>query len=198
MDGINTATLDILDASIPDEFNKWQGYPDEVRFAHYREEICTDPTHWKRHQPADWAYSLPWAEFRYADVKDGANLKTIITSEQPGIYIFYIRPEKILYQFPQLALYVGISNEGDSKRPLRDRLKDYLPASVANKKRREHIDRMLKLYYGVIWVAYALTDRASTDLEALEKKLHGFIYPRYDRRDFPVDIKTQQKRFGEI
>jgi hypothetical protein len=197
MDGINTATLDILDASIPDEFNKWQGYPDEVRFAHYREEICTDPTHWKRHQPADWAYNLPWAEFRYADVKDGTNLKAIITSEQPGIYIFYIRPEKILYQFPQLALYVGISNEGDSKRPLRDRLKDYLPASVANKKRREHIDRMLKLYYGVIWVAYALTDRASTDLEALEEKLHGFIYPRYDRRDFPVDIKTQQKRFGE-
>jgi hypothetical protein len=57
---------------------------------------------------------------------------------------------------------------------------------------------MLILYYGVIWVAYALTDRPSNELEALEEKLHGFIYPRYDRRDFPIDIKTQQKRFGEI
>jgi hypothetical protein len=198
MGGINTVTLDILDASIPDEFNKWQGLTDEVRFAHYKEIIRTDPTHWKRHQPADWAFNLPWAEFRYADVKDSAILKTIITSTQPGIYIFYIRPEKVLYQFPQLALYVGISNEGNSQRPLRDRLKDYLPSTVASKNRREHIDRMLKLYYGVIWVAYALTDRPSNELEALEEKLHGFIYPRYDRRDFPVDIKTQQKRFGEI
>lgn len=198
MAGINTVTLDILDASIPDEFNKWQGYSDEVRFKHYQETMRTDPTHWKRHCPDDWAFDLPWAEFRYADVKDGANLKQIITSKLPGIYIFYVRPERALYHFPQFALYVGISNERDSKRPLRNRLTDYLPASIAKKKRREHIDRMLKLYYGVLWVAYAVTDRPSNELETLEKKLHGFIYPRYDRRDFPVDIKTQQKRFGEI
>jgi hypothetical protein len=198
MDGINTVTLDILDASIPDEFNKWQAYSDEVRFAHYKEEIRTDPTSWKRHKPDDWAFNLSWAEFRYKDVKDAAILRTIITSTQPGIYIFYIRPDKVLYHFPQFALYVGISNEKNSKRALRERLKDYLPSAVAGKSRREHIDRMLKLYYGVIWVAYALTDRPSAELSALEEKLHGFIYPRYDRRDFPVDIKTQQKRFGEI
>lgn len=198
MDGIKTDTLDILDASIPHVFSEWQAHNDEVRFAHYQETVRTDPTFWVRHRPAEWAFALPWAEFRYADVKDGKALKQVIKSDLPGIYIFYVRPETILHRFPQFALYVGISNERNSKRPLRNRLNDYLPASVAKKKRREHIDRMLKLYYGVLWVAYAVTDRPSIDLETLEMNLHGFLYPRYARRDFPIDIKTQQKRFGEI
>jgi hypothetical protein len=174
MSGITPITLDILDASIPDEFNKWQNHSDEVRFAHYQETIRTDPTHWQRHCPDEWAFNLTWVEFRYADVSDSASLRRVINSESPGIYIFYIRPQRALNGFPRIALYVGISNEGDSQRPLRDRLVDYLPARVANKPRREHIDRMLKLYYGVLWVSYALSQRPSKELEALEMKLHGF------------------------
>src|SRR5580658_10434979 len=65
MSGITPVTLDILDASIPSEFNKWQGYSDEVRFANYKETIRTDPTHWERHRPDDWAFALTWAEFDY-------------------------------------------------------------------------------------------------------------------------------------
>lgn len=198
MSGISAATVDILDASIPDDFNRWLSYPDEVRWPHYRKKFCTDPKLWVRHQPPVWAASLAWAEFRYKDVSDGAHLDRIIASDLPGLYIFYVRPENILYSFPQFALYVGISNESDSGRPLRKRLRDYLPDVIKNKKKRENIDRMLRLYYGVLWVAYALSDRPSADLETLETKLHGFIHPPYDRRDFPVDIKTQHKRFGEI
>lgn len=198
MSGIPTATVDMLDASIPDDFNRWIGFSDEVRWPHYRKDFCTDPVFWKRHEPPTWAFSLTWAEFRYKDIRDAAHLDAIISSDKPGLYIFYVRPDRLIFPFPQFALYVGISNESDSGRPLRKRLRDYLPDVITKKKKRENIDRMLRLYYGVLWVAYALSDRSSTDLELLEEKLHGFIHPPYDRRDFPVDIKTQQKRFGEI
>jgi hypothetical protein len=50
---------------------------------------------------------------------------------------------------------------------------------------------------GVLWVAYALAS-LSKELMELEAKLHGFIYLCYARRDYPADIKTQQKRFGVI
>lgn len=196
--GISAATIDILDASIPDEFQKWQSYPDPVRFKHYREELMTDPVHWKRHQPPDWAFTTSWSEFRYADIATPTHLDQVIGSDLPGLYIFYIRPERVFLKFPQLALYVGISNERDSQRPLKERLKDYLPARIEAKRKRANVDRMLRSYYGVLWVTYCLSDKPSSDLEALEEKLHGFLHPRYARRDFPVDIKTQQKAFGDI
>jgi hypothetical protein len=198
MSDIVPVTFDLLDASIPAKFEQWQSYHDEERWPHYRETFSTDPVLWKRHEPPTWAFSLSWAEFRYASVKGTGHLDELIGSDSPGLYIFYVRPDSTIFHFPRFALYVGISNEGDSGRPLRQRLKDYLPERISQKKKREQIDRMLRLYYGALWVAYTLSDRPSTELELLEQKLHGFIYPPYDRRDFPVDIKTQQKRFGEI
>ncbi len=194
--GISAATIDILDASIPDEFQLLQSYPDAHRFKYYREEVMTDPVYWKRHQPPGWAFEMTWTEFRYADVSTAAQLDAVITSDLPGLYIFYIRPDRVFVSFPQLAMYVGISNERNSQRPLRERLKDYLPARIENKKKRENIDRMLRSYYGVLWVTYCLTNKPSSDLEALEETLHGFLDPRVGSRDYPVDIKTQQKAFG--
>jgi hypothetical protein len=88
MTGIKNATLDLLDSSIPEEFDKWQSFNDEVRFPHYKETVRTDPTIWKRHCPDDWSFSLKWDEFRYADVMDAAALRKTISSELPGIYIF--------------------------------------------------------------------------------------------------------------
>ncbi len=195
---IPAATLDILDAHIPDAFTAWQSYPDAVRFKSYREEFCTDPVLWQRHQPPQWAFDLKWEEFRYADISTPAVLDRVIKSKDPGLYIFYIRPEMLLSGFPTFALYVGISNESGSSRPLRERLKDYLPGRISGLAKRTQIDSMIRRYYGVLRVAYSLINRSSADLEALEETLHGFIYPRYDRRDWPVDIKTQQKAFGLI
>jgi len=195
---IPAATFDILDAMIPDAFAAWQAYPDAVRFKSYREEFSTDPVLWTRHKPPAWAFSLQWDEFRYADISSPSALDAIITSKDPGLYIFYIRPEALINGFPNFALYIGISNESGSNRPLRDRLKDYLPGKISVLAKRTQIDCMIRRYYGVLRVAYSLISRSSADLEALEQKLHGFIYPRYDRRDWPVDIKTQQKAFGII
>jgi len=198
MSGTPTATIDLLDAPIPEGFAEWQKTPDEVRWPHYEQGFRTDPVLWSRHKPPTWSESLTWSEFRYSEIKDNAALDQIVDSDLPGIYIFYVRPDRPFVKFPQFALYVGIANERESKRPLRERLKDYLPARIAKKRKRRNIDRMLRLYYGVLWVTFSLTDKPSKELAALEENLHGFIYPPYGRRDFPVDIKNQQKAFGKI
>ena len=195
---IKRATFDVLDAAIPSDFRRWQNYPDDVRFMPYRKSFLTDPVYWVRHKPLDWAFVLAWSEFRYSDVTTPADVDNRIQSDEPGLYIFYIRPEQVLFRFPQFAFYVGISNERGSERPLRERLKDYLPTRIVAKLKRDNIDQMLQMYYGVLWVAYALTTRPSNELKELETKLHGFIYPCYARRDYPDDIQTQQRRFNTI
>ncbi len=190
--------MDLLDPSIPGSYANYQNDIDEKRFPHYRQELSTDPVLWNRYEPPPWAFDLNWSEFRYADATDTSKLNAIITSDDPGLYLFYIRPDKPVLNFPRFALYVGISNERESKRPLRERLKDYLPEKITRKKKRKQIDRMIRLYYGVLWVAYAHSNQPSKQLEKLEESLHGFIYPLYNRRDFPVAVKNQQKAFGKI
>lgn len=190
------ATFDILDAAIPDEYSEWLGRSDELRFMPYRRTFLTDPVYWTRHRPDDWVFQLQWREFRYQEASSPQYLDQLIQSDDPGIYIFYVRPDVFLYHFPRFAFYIGISNEHGSNRPLRERLKDYLPSRVKSKKKRDNIDQMLQMYYGVLWIAYALASHPSTELMEMESKLHGFIFPCYARRDYPSDIKTQQKRFG--
>ncbi len=196
---VTRATLDLLDAAIPtpDKYEQWRQLPDNVRFENYRKHFLTDPVFWGRHQPKDWVFALSWNEYRYADVTTPADVDAKIGSDKPGVYIFYVRPTRIVYRFPQFAFYIGISNERGTNRPLRERLKDYIPTRVAAKLKRDNIDQMLQMYYGVLWVAYALAARPSSELVKLEKKLHGFIYPCYSRRDFPKDIQTQRRRFQD-
>lgn len=137
MSGITAATFDLLDPSTPGSYANYQNDSDEKRWPHYRAEFCTDPVLWKRHEPPAWAFSMTWAEFKYADATNSAKLNQLITSNDPGLYVFYIKPHQLIHHFPQFALYVGISNEGDSQRPLRDRLKDYLPEKITVKKKRK-------------------------------------------------------------
>ncbi len=192
------ATFDLLDAAIPEEYSEWLGRSDELRFLPYRRTFLTDPVYWTRHKPEDWVFQLEWREFRYQDANSPQDVDQLIQSDEPGLYIFYVRPDTFLYHFPRFAFYIGISNERGSNRPLRERLKDYLPSRVKSKKKRDNIDQMLQMYYGVLWVAYAIASHPSQELMEVETKLHGFIYPCYARRDYPADIKTQQKRFGVI
>jgi len=194
--GMTKATFDLFDAPLGEAFEYCQRQPDEVRFAMYRREFSVDPQNWRRHGPPTWAFGLRWQEFRYADVQSAGDLDRLIGKDHPGVYVFYARPKKLIYQFPQFAFYIGISNEHGSKRPLRERLKDYLPTALAKIRKRKNIHRMLQFYYESLWVAFALTDEHATDLESLEKALHGYIHPCFARRDFPPEVKTQQKAFG--
>ena len=189
-------TLDILDASIPDAFEMWQGYSDTVRFTAYRRDFTVDPKNWDRFTPEDWVMGLDWKEFQYASINDKATLHGEMTSSEPGIYIFYTQAPKLLNGFPRFPLYVGIAGRRDSQRPLRDRIEDYLLHKIERREKRDNIDAMLRLYYRFVWVAYAYTTRPSSELEEAERQIHGYINPCYAIEAHPVEIKRQQRAFG--
>ncbi len=192
------ATFDPFDAPLGDAYEHYQGLHDQDRFLLYRREFLADPQNWTRHEPPQWVFALNWREYRYADVQQPGALNQIIPEEEPGIYVFYTRPNRLVHRFPQFAFYVGISNERNSQRPLRERLKEYVPSAVRTVKKRKNVHRMLQLYYGQIWVAFALSSVSSGELEQVEEKLHGFVHPCFGRRDFPPDVKGQQQAFGVI
>lgn len=192
------ATFDLFDAPLGDAYGYYQGLPPAVRFPSYRQEFSIDPQNWAQNQPPDWAFELNWREYRYADIQRRNDLQAVIPEDEPGIYVFYARPNRLIHRFPQFAFYVGISNEHGSQRPLRERLKEYVPAALSAIRKRQNVHRMLQLYYGQIWVAFALTSAPSAQLEQVEEQLHGFLHPCFGRRDFPPDIKHQQQAFGVI
>ena len=132
-----------------------------------------------------------------AKVSKRKDLEQIISSTLPGIYIFYVRPERLIGRFPQFALYIGISNERNSQRPLRDRLGDYLPSNLSTIQKRKNVHRMLQIYYNSLWVTYATTSAVSSDLEALEEAVHGYIHPCFGRRDFSNRDKRPTEGMGD-
>lgn len=192
------ATFDPFDASLGDAYGYYQGLADGVRFSCYQHEFMIDPQSWLKYEPPAWVFSLNWREYRYATIQQRNDLDVLIPEDDPGIYIFYTRANRLIYHFPQFAFYVGISNERNSQRPLRERLKDYLPTALNMIRKRRNVHRMLQLYYEHIWVAFALSSESSVVLEDVEEKLHGYMYPCFNRRDFPADIKRQQQAFGGI
>jgi len=191
-------TFDLIDAPLWDAYGQHQGLPDSARFKIYRREFCVDPQNWVRHVPPQWVFELNWRNYHYPDVQQRDELNDIIPESDPGIYIFYTCADHLILGLPKFALYVGISNERNSERPLRDRLKEYVPTALNKIKKRKNIHLMLQLYYQQIWVAFALAPFPSEELERAEELLHGFLYPCFGRRDFPVDIKRQQQAFGVI
>jgi hypothetical protein len=192
------ATFDLFDAPLVDAYGYFHALPAEVRFLPYRREFSIDPKNWAQHRPPDWVFSLKWREYRYADIQQREDLQSVIPENKPGIYIFYTRPDQLVHRFPQFAFYVGISNERNTGRPLRERLKEYVPAALPAIRKRKNVHRMLQMYYGHIWVAFALTSVSSAKLRKVEEQLHGFVHPCFARRDFPPGIKHQQQAFGAI
>lgn len=192
------ATFDLFDASLGDAHGYFRRLLPEARFGCYRQEFSVDPQNWEQHEPPAWVFELNWREYHYADIQHRKDLNQIIPEDEPGIYIFYARPNRLLYRFPQFAFYIGISNERNSLRPLRERLNDYLPTAMNTIRKRKNVHRMLQLYYEQIWVAFALSSAPSAELEVVEERLHGYIHPCFGRRDFPLDIKQQQQAFGVI
>ena len=123
--GMTKATFDLIDAPLGDAYGHYQGLEDEVRFMTYRREFSVDPSNWEQNLPPEWVFGLNWKEYRYSEIQQRNDLNEVIPEDDPGIYIFYTRPNQLVYKFPQFAFYIGISNERNSQRPLRERLKDY-------------------------------------------------------------------------
>ncbi len=189
------ATFDPLDAPLWEGHEYFQSLADAVRAGSYQHLFWVDPKHWKRHKPPAWFYQLQWQSYRYSQVDTVTKLRATATKETPGIYIFSVRPESPVNGFPNFALYVGISNSNNSRRPVRERLADYLPRRIHSIRKRKNIHRMLCLYLHDLWVHFAYVDKPSSTLMSAEKKLHGYLAPPVADEAYPVDMKSLKPAF---
>lgn len=192
---VKPATFDPLDAPLWESYEFFQSLADAVRAGLYQHLFWVDPKHWQRHKPPRWVYRLKWKTYRYSQVDSNQKLQAVATEDRPGIYIFSVRPDHPVNGFPSFALYLGISNRNDSRRPVRERLSDYLPTRVTAIKKRSNIHRMLCLYLGEIWVHFAYVDKPSKTLMRAEKTLHGYLSPPVADEAYPVDMKKLKPAF---
>jgi hypothetical protein len=189
---IKTKTFDLLDAEYTREVVDYLSLDDKLRYKNSEESFILDPNYWEKYHRIIDSYKckFSWNEFKFDSRPD---LNTLITSTGIGVYMFIIKPPNLIYALPSYVIYVGISGEKGSNRPLRDRLSDYL--NYKNIKKRKKLHRLLSKYYGEAYVAYSLVNIKWQDLEKVEKAMHGFFMPIANERDFPVEIKTIKKSF---
>jgi hypothetical protein len=184
-------TLDILDKDLSTKANYYGSLPKEVRFRFLREEFLMDSSYWDKYHPLVDKHTLVWNEFKYSDINKPDSIDKLILTDDIGVYIFIIRGQNLYLDMPKYVFYVGISGEGGSARPLRTRLKDYFKLETVKKRKKVH--RMLSMYHPNVYVKYATTKMAHTDLEELEVNLHGFFYPICNERDFPIELKQERQ-----
>jgi hypothetical protein len=186
-------TLDILDKDLSDKNNYYLSLPDEVRFRFLREEFLLDRTYWDKYFPLINRYSYNWEEFKYSSINTPNAIDTLISTNDIGLYIFYVRSENLFLDMPKYVFYVGISGEKGSNRPLKDRLKDYF--NIGNIKKRKKVHRMLAMYHSSVYIKFSLMSINHSQLEELEENLHGFFSPICNDRDFPIEMKNTRKAF---
>ncbi len=184
------ATLDILDAGLSGDFARYESSSAIDRARFYKREFLYDPTRWSELYARIAEYSLNWQEFRFGEVVANNDLDVRISSKDPGLYIFYVRPNGLLHKFPQFALYVGISNVGGSKRPLRERLKDYF--NLAAIKKRQNVHQMLQLYYDYVWVAFSFLSISSKKIIKLEEDIHDYLGPPFGKSGYSIEVKKSR------
>lgn len=139
---ITQATLDLLDASLRTEEQRYRSYPYKDRYKLFNHWIRIDPD-WSDQKFAQIPPSISWSQpYKFAD---HPNFEQLITSEDIGIYLMFVRPTNMLDDMPQQVMYVGISGERGSERPLKERLMDYF--YLSKMPLRSNIETMLQLYY---------------------------------------------------
>lgn len=183
-------TLDILDAALRREQGRYTGSSQVDRIQLFRRKFLCDPTDWTRLYALISQHAFTWQEFRFRDAVASNDLDRRIPSTDPGLYIFYVRPENLVHQFPQFALYVGISNATGSRRALRDRLKDYMNLQKILK--RQNVHQMLQLYYENVWVAFSLLTLPATKMRALETHIHDYLAPPFGKSGYSIGVRGAQ------
>jgi hypothetical protein len=190
---MKTATLDVLDKEITQEFQDWQ-YPEfEKRKRNYTEDIVLDIPNWEKYYADIEQYSLQWNEFKYDSINNVAELDQIIRENHTGFYMFIVKPNNSIYDMPKNVFYVGMSGENNSNRPLKERLKDYY--NLDKIKKRNAVIRLLHKYYPNVYIAYSLYNESTNILKQIESSLIGFFYPLCNKDDFPVELKNDKKAF---
>lgn len=184
-------TLDVLDAYFIDKMSRFKNLLPTDRRAIFTNEFVIDPFHWEEHFPTIQTYNLKWSEFKYNSKPDIDNL---ITSTDTGIYLFIVKSDALVYDLPKFVIYVGISGENNSNRPLRERLKDYFREKSI--KKRDALHRLICNYYNHTYVAYTLVKGTTEELKKLETALISFFYPIANKDDFAPSIKKVEKAFS--
>jgi hypothetical protein len=185
-------TFDLLDAHfIKENKRDYKSLKSNPRFASSKEEVIIDPQYWEDYYPLISTITFNWKEFKYSS---RPNLNKLITNDDPGMYIFYIKPPNTILDMPKFVLYVGISNENNSNRPLKVRLSEYF--RVKEIKKRSSLHRLLVKYYDYTYVAFSTLQLNTAKIKALETSVLGFFYPLTNKDDFPVEIKAPKKAFN--
>jgi len=180
-------TLDLIDSELKREHAVWRGQTALQRYPHYLRSIHADPVQWQLLHQYFSKHKFKWTEFQYKDVMDANDLDSKIPSTSPGVYIFYVKADQLVFEFPRIALYCGISNDQNSNRPIRERLKDYYYLSVKDKRGNE--DLMLQLYYPYIWVTYTLLNWATPEIKELETNLHEYLGPPFSSQAYMPETR---------
>lgn len=189
---IRDSTFDLLDANYTTHVVDYLSLKDELRYKNSEETFILDPNYWEKYYLIinQTGCVFNWEEFKF---DSRPNLDTLIPSDDIGIYLFVIKPPNRINDLPKFVVYVGISGEDGSNRPLKERLNDYLNYNVIKKRKKIH--RILKKYYAEAYVSYTTVNVTWQVLEQIEEAMHGFFVPIANDRDFPVEIKSIKKSF---
>jgi hypothetical protein len=188
-----STTFDLLDADLTSEYARYASMSPADHNKFFRvDQLVISPHYWNKYGPEveRLTATAQWKEVLFKDLPQHIS-KQMKGDNSVGVYMFIARPIFTMYGLPGLVYYVGIAGEGDSHRPLKDRLKDYL--NFENIKKRDRVHQALKLYYEVTYVRYACLMATGSELAALETALHGFFYPWASDRDFPAEVKAGRK-----
>lgn len=190
---IKQTTLDILDSSLRKKNTDYLTRDYIDRFQTYHHNIRIDPSHSEdKYEEIDGDnLALNWVEFKYSDLPD---LSKIINKDLIGIYYFSVRPSKRISNLPQYIMYVGISGEHGSKRPLRERITDYY--YISKLKKRSNVHQFLQMYYENVYISFSYYKGDHKDLEKIETFLHEFFAPKFNLRDFEPKTKKAIKAWG--
>lgn len=186
-------TLDLIDADLRQGHDRYLGYPPQDRWQLYKRSIQADPTRWAEFDAYFSGQQLVWQEFRYGDAVAANDIETRIQSDSPGLYIFFIRPNTLISGFSRLPLYIGISGDRDSERPLKERLVEYFRLSTVAK--RNNVHQMLQMYYPHTWVSYTLLDWDTAQLKELETRLHEYLGIEFATQAYTPETKAARSAF---
>ncbi len=186
-------TLDVLDSYLHKEHIVWSTPEIKHRIRNYTEAMLLDSTSWDKYYNEILPYGLVWSEFRYNEIDSLNKIDEKLLESTTGFYMFILKPNNPIYDMPKNVLYVGMSGENNSCRPLKERLKDYF--DLTKIKKRGAVIRMLEKYYPNIYIAFTYCDEETTVLKKIETSLIGFFCPIVNKDDFPVELKSEKKAF---
>ena len=163
----------------------------------YKWTQCVSPTCWidniavtsRFHNENDWSDYIKYLNDNNEDISD--DIKNL-PNDCGGIYIFFVQGINLPFSEHYLA-YIGKALYTDHEN-LRNRVKQYLPESLKNDKKRPKIKKLFRLWKEYLYIRY-FKSSDTVFIEEGESALIKAILPPFntDRTDYK--IKEPQKAF---